>query len=360
MGGIRGLWHTRVPFEGCGALVFPDMFALPHANEAFDEAGRLRDPALAERLQREVVGFVRLAEAVIPVCTRTAAPPARKRQEGIVKALEGETELQPPAPAIGRRQSLADGVARPRHDGQALVRDRIPGPLADAVVAGRELPERPLDLRQQIALAGVDVERSAPLRLALRRLLGLGVLVGLRSIRRGRPEEPEDPGALSLQPAAQLVQLDLRQRARHRPRLPRRRSRRVLAYPAPSGRARHGGVSPAGGETVRARASAAWARRPRPGTLVRAGARRPACRSSSRSTAARPWRTSRRSGRSRRRSPRRAAPGRTCAWWCPPWATRPTSCSPSRRRSRPPRRGASSTCSSPRASASRWRSCRWR
>ena len=99
MGGIRGLWQTRIPLEGCGALVFPDMFALPHANEAFDEAGRLRDPALAERLQREVVGFVRLAEAVIPVCTRTAAPPARKRQEEIVKALESETELQPPAHA---------------------------------------------------------------------------------------------------------------------------------------------------------------------------------------------------------------------------------------------------------------------
>lgn len=99
MGGIRGLWQTRIPLEGCGALVFPDMFALPHANEAFDEAGRLRDPALAERLQREVVGFVRLAEAVVPVCTRTAAPPARKRQEEIVKALESETELQPPAHA---------------------------------------------------------------------------------------------------------------------------------------------------------------------------------------------------------------------------------------------------------------------
>jgi chromate reductase, NAD(P)H dehydrogenase (quinone) len=43
MGGIRGLWQTRIPLEGCGALVFPDMFALPHAADAFDEAGRLRD-----------------------------------------------------------------------------------------------------------------------------------------------------------------------------------------------------------------------------------------------------------------------------------------------------------------------------
>lgn len=97
MGGIRGLWQTRIPLEGCGALVFPDMFALPHADAAFDEAGRLRDPAVAERLQRQVIGFVRLAEAVVPVCAKTAAPAAAKRQEEIVKALETESEVQPPS-----------------------------------------------------------------------------------------------------------------------------------------------------------------------------------------------------------------------------------------------------------------------
>ncbi|HUL59749.1 MAG TPA: NAD(P)H-dependent oxidoreductase [Anaeromyxobacteraceae bacterium] len=96
MGGIRGLWQTRVPLEGCGALVFPDMFALPHANEAFDESGRLRDASLAARLQREVLGFVRLAEAVVPVCGAADTPAAQKRQEEIAKALETESEIQPP------------------------------------------------------------------------------------------------------------------------------------------------------------------------------------------------------------------------------------------------------------------------
>jgi NAD(P)H-dependent FMN reductase len=96
MGGIRGLWQTRIPLEGCGALVFPDMFALSHANEAFDDAGALRDPALAERLRRDVVGFVRLAEAVTPVCGEAVTPAARKRQEEIAQALEAESELQPP------------------------------------------------------------------------------------------------------------------------------------------------------------------------------------------------------------------------------------------------------------------------
>jgi chromate reductase len=97
MGGIRGLWQTRIPLEGCGALVFPDMFALPHANEVFDDSGRLRDPSLADRLQREVVGFVRLAEAVTPICGKVAPAAARNRQEEITKALETESELQPPA-----------------------------------------------------------------------------------------------------------------------------------------------------------------------------------------------------------------------------------------------------------------------
>ena len=67
MGGIRGLWQTRIPLEGCGALVVPDMFALAHANAAFQDDGTLRDSALAERFKQEVASFVRLSEAVAPV-----------------------------------------------------------------------------------------------------------------------------------------------------------------------------------------------------------------------------------------------------------------------------------------------------
>ena len=92
MGGIRGLWQTRIPFEGCGALVFPDMFALPHANEAFDENGRLRDQKTAERLDKELSGFVRLAEAVAEICGDGAA--ARERREKIAEALEEQTAIQ--------------------------------------------------------------------------------------------------------------------------------------------------------------------------------------------------------------------------------------------------------------------------
>ena len=96
MGGIRGLWQTRIPLEGCGALVFPDMFALPHADQAFDEQGKLRDAAVEDRLRRDVVGFVRLAEASAPVCGKGARTgPAPRRQQEIAKALEAESEIQP-------------------------------------------------------------------------------------------------------------------------------------------------------------------------------------------------------------------------------------------------------------------------
>ena len=95
VGGIRGLWHARIPFEGCGALVFPDMFALPHAHQAFDEHGKLRDPKLAERLEKEVTGFVRLAEAVTPVCSGRAAGKPDPGRDKILAALEDQSKIQP-------------------------------------------------------------------------------------------------------------------------------------------------------------------------------------------------------------------------------------------------------------------------
>jgi chromate reductase len=101
MGGIRGLWQTRIPLEGCGALVFPDMFALPHADRMLDSDGGIADATLDERLRREILGFVRLAEAVLPVCVKPRTAAAQKRQREIATALEDETALQPGADRRG-------------------------------------------------------------------------------------------------------------------------------------------------------------------------------------------------------------------------------------------------------------------
>jgi chromate reductase, NAD(P)H dehydrogenase (quinone) len=94
MGGIRGLWQTRIPFEGCGALVFPDMFALAYADKAFAAGGSLQDAALLARLRKEIAGFVRLAEAVAPLCGEHATAPAPARKQ-VAEALENESALQP-------------------------------------------------------------------------------------------------------------------------------------------------------------------------------------------------------------------------------------------------------------------------
>ena len=60
-GGIRGLWQLRIPLEGLGMVVLPDMFALPDAAKAFGSKGELIDPARAERLTKLLDTYLDLA-----------------------------------------------------------------------------------------------------------------------------------------------------------------------------------------------------------------------------------------------------------------------------------------------------------
>jgi chromate reductase len=61
VGGIRGLWATRVPLEGLGAPVYPDMFALALAQRAWNEDGTLADEGLSARLQSTLEAFLDFA-----------------------------------------------------------------------------------------------------------------------------------------------------------------------------------------------------------------------------------------------------------------------------------------------------------
>jgi chromate reductase, NAD(P)H dehydrogenase (quinone) len=63
VGGNRGLWALRVPFEHLGARVYPDMFSLAQAHKALDESGRIADRQLQERFDTTLVGFLNLVEA---------------------------------------------------------------------------------------------------------------------------------------------------------------------------------------------------------------------------------------------------------------------------------------------------------
>jgi NAD(P)H-dependent FMN reductase len=64
VGGIRGLWQLRIPLEGCGCWVHPDMYALATAQNAFDEAGKIKDQALAKRLEDLIADYLRAAKAL--------------------------------------------------------------------------------------------------------------------------------------------------------------------------------------------------------------------------------------------------------------------------------------------------------
>ena len=61
VGGIRGLWQLRIPLEGVGVLVYPDMYALPWADKSFDETGELKEKERRDRLRQMLDGYLATA-----------------------------------------------------------------------------------------------------------------------------------------------------------------------------------------------------------------------------------------------------------------------------------------------------------
>jgi NAD(P)H-dependent FMN reductase len=62
-GGNRGLWSLRVPFEHLGARIYPDMFSLAQAHQAFDGEGRIANEELRKRFEETIRSFMDLVEA---------------------------------------------------------------------------------------------------------------------------------------------------------------------------------------------------------------------------------------------------------------------------------------------------------
>lgn len=62
-GGNKGLWTLRIPFEHLGARVFPDMFSLAMAHQAFTPDNKLNNPTLAKRFEDNISAFMHLVEA---------------------------------------------------------------------------------------------------------------------------------------------------------------------------------------------------------------------------------------------------------------------------------------------------------
>jgi NAD(P)H-dependent FMN reductase len=63
VGGNRGLWMLRVPFEHLGARIYPDMFSLAQAHRAFSSEGRIANDQLQERFDTNIANFMDLVEA---------------------------------------------------------------------------------------------------------------------------------------------------------------------------------------------------------------------------------------------------------------------------------------------------------
>jgi chromate reductase, NAD(P)H dehydrogenase (quinone) len=62
-GGKVGLWALRAPLEHLGVRVYPDMFALAQAHQAFDAAGRIADNKLQTWFESTIDCFIDLVEA---------------------------------------------------------------------------------------------------------------------------------------------------------------------------------------------------------------------------------------------------------------------------------------------------------
>ena len=63
VGGNRGLWALRVPFEHLGARLYPDMFSLAQAHRAFTSEGRIANDQLQQRFDANIANFMDLVEA---------------------------------------------------------------------------------------------------------------------------------------------------------------------------------------------------------------------------------------------------------------------------------------------------------
>ncbi|MGN6616542.1 MAG: NADPH-dependent FMN reductase [Ilyomonas sp.] len=62
-GGNKALWSLRIPLEHLGARIFPDMFSLAMAHQAFNADGSLTNATLAKRFEDNIVAFMSLVEA---------------------------------------------------------------------------------------------------------------------------------------------------------------------------------------------------------------------------------------------------------------------------------------------------------
>jgi NAD(P)H-dependent FMN reductase len=63
VGGNRGLWSLRIPLEHLGARIYPDMFSLAQAHQAFSGDGQIATPELQKRFDDTISCWLQSVEA---------------------------------------------------------------------------------------------------------------------------------------------------------------------------------------------------------------------------------------------------------------------------------------------------------
>ena len=63
VGGNRGLWSLRIPLEHLGARVYPDMFSLAQAHQAFNSEGSIANEPLQQRFNETISCWMQSVEA---------------------------------------------------------------------------------------------------------------------------------------------------------------------------------------------------------------------------------------------------------------------------------------------------------
>jgi NAD(P)H-dependent FMN reductase len=63
VGGNRGLWSLRIPLEHLGARLYPDMFSLAQAHQAFNNEGAIADAKLQQRFDETIACWMQSVEA---------------------------------------------------------------------------------------------------------------------------------------------------------------------------------------------------------------------------------------------------------------------------------------------------------
>lgn len=96
VGGNRGLWALRMPLEHLGSRIFPDMFSLSKAHNAF-AGDDIADPALYARFEKNLQAFLSLAEAA--------------RHYPCIKKAWVEFLGEPPGEGADRVDAIADSVS---------------------------------------------------------------------------------------------------------------------------------------------------------------------------------------------------------------------------------------------------------